>query len=210
MIDFSDRQKRTVARGLTVLSVVIVGAFAALILWGVFKVLAFASSAIVPVVLGFFLALFFRPYYLWWKKMVRNPTLALFAMLATVFVPLGFLIWHAGSLLVEQMLHLIRQGPELVSQVLHWVRGTFPSLHSLLLEMGRPYEDIGYMYTTYGPSAMKAGAGAVKCLHGVISALVSMIFFVFFLMTPARRCRCHAAQGSSGRSRRRSSTPEPK
>ena len=187
MIEFSDSQKRTVARGLTVLAVVIVAAFAALILWGVLKVFAFASAAIVPVVLGFFLALFFKPYYLWWKKLVRNPTLALVAMLATVFVPLGFLIWHAGSLLVEQMLHLIRQGPELVNQVLHWFRGTFPSLHSLLLEMGIPYEDIGYMYTTYGPSAMKAGAGAVKCLHGVLSVLVSLIFFVFVLMTPARR-----------------------
>ena len=194
MIEFSDSQKRTVARGLTVLAVVIVAAFAALILWGVFKVFAFASAAIVPVVLGFFLALFFKPYYLWWKKLVRNPTLALVVMLATVFVPLGFLIWHAGSLLVEQMLHLIRQGPELVNQVLHWFRGTFPSLHSLLLEMGIPYEDIGYMYTTYGPSAMKAGAGAVKCLHGVLSVLVSLIFFVFFLMTPARRGSSIVAQ----------------
>ena len=194
MIEFSDSQKRTVASGLTVLSVVIVGAFVSLIAWGVLKALAFASSAIVPVVFGFFLSLFFRPYYLWWKKLVRNPTLALVVMLATVFVPLGLLVWYAGSLVVVQLLNLIRQGPELVARVLYWFRGTFPGLHSLLLEMGVPYEDIGYMYTTYGPAAMKAGAGAVRCVQGVVSVLVSLIFFVFFLMTPARRGSAIVAQ----------------
>ena len=187
MIEFSERQRRAVANGLTVLSIAVVFAFVAVVAWAVLKVIAFTAPAIVPLILGFFLALFFRPYYLWWKRIVRNPTLALVTMLATVFVPLGIVLWCVGSVLVEQLAHLLGQGPELVNRVLFWFRETFPSLHSLLLQMGVPYEDLGYMYTTYGPSAMKAGAGAVKCLHGVATFLLSMVFFVFFLMTAERR-----------------------
>ena len=187
MIEFNDQQKRAVASGLTVLSVAVVIAFVSIVAWGVLKALAFALPALVPVILGFFLSLFFRPYSLWWKKTVRNPKLALVAMLATVLAPLGVLLWYAGSILVDQLINLIGQGPELVNTVLHWFRETFPRLHSLLLQMGVPYEDVGYMYTTYGPSALKAGAGAVKCLRGTLSVLVSLIFFVFFLMSAPKR-----------------------
>ncbi|MBQ1428653.1 MAG: AI-2E family transporter, partial [Kiritimatiellae bacterium] len=187
MIDFTNGQRRAVASGLTVLSVAVVLAFVVLIAWGIVKALAFASPALVPVILGFFLSLFFRPYYLWWRRMVRNPTLALVAMLLTVFVPVGLVVWYAGSLIVDQLVNLIDQGPQLVEQVLHWFRGTFPRLHSLLLQMGIPYEDVGYMYTKYGSTALKAGSGAFKILSGVLSGLVTLIFFVFFLMSKYRR-----------------------
>ena len=187
MIDFTNGQKRAVASGLTALSIAVVLAFVILIAWGIVKALAFASPALVPVILGFFLSLFFRPYYLWWRRMVRNPTLALVAMLLTVFVPVGLVVWYAGSLIVDQLVNLIDQGPQLVEQVLHWFRGTFPRLHSLLLQMGVPYEDVGYMYTKYGSTALKAGSCAFKILSGVLSGLVTLIFFVFFLMSKYRR-----------------------
>ena len=187
MIEFSESQRRAVASGLTALSAAIVLAFVSVVAWGALKALSFASPALVPVILGFFLSLFFKPYYLLWRKIVRNPTLALLVMLSTVFVPLGIVVWHAGSLIVDQALNLMKQGPELANHVLQWFRGTFPRLDTLLHEVGVQYEDVGYIYTTYGPSALKAGAGALKCLRGVFSVLVSLIFFVFFLMTPARR-----------------------
>ncbi|MBO7683459.1 MAG: AI-2E family transporter [Kiritimatiellae bacterium] len=187
MIDFTDSQKRAVANGLTALSIAVVTAFIVLVAWGVVKALAFASPALVPVILGFFLSLFFRPYYLWWRRVVRNPTVALVCMLATVFVPIGLVLWYAGALIVDQLVNLIDQGPRLAEQVLHWFRTTFPRMHSLLLQMGVPYEDVGYIYTKYGSSALKAGTGAFKVLSGVLSGLVTLIFFVFFLMTKQRR-----------------------
>ena len=61
MIEFSERQKRTITRGLTVLSFAVVATFVALLAWLGLKVLAFASPALVPVILGFFLSLFFKP-----------------------------------------------------------------------------------------------------------------------------------------------------
>ena len=187
MIDFTDSQKKTIAAGITVLSLSLVFAFTAFVLWVVFKVLSFASSAIIPVVLGFFLSLFFKPYYEWWQKQVRNPTLALAAMLLTVFVPLGLFLWYAGAVTVDQISNLIRQGPTMATQVVEWFKTTFPKSVSLLDQLGVRYDNIGDLYTNYGGAALKAGTGALKFVGGILSALVTLIFFVFFLTSKQRR-----------------------
>jgi len=186
MIDFSEGQKKAIASGLTVLSLAVVFAFVTLIAWGVLKFIALASSAIIPVVMGFFLALFFKPYYLWWKGVVRNPTLALVAMLATVLVPLSLLMWYAGAVIIDQVSNLVTQGPALVQQVTAWFQSTFPKLHALLTQMGVPYENLGEVYAKYGSTALKAGSGALQCVMSVVTVLLSLIFFVFFLMTKER------------------------
>ena len=187
MIEFTKAQRKAVACAVTALSAAVVVAFAAFVAWGLFRLLAFASAALVPVFLGFVLALFFKPYFRWWRRRVKNPTFALVMMLATVFVPAGLLLWYAGAVIVDQVSNLVAQGPTLVRQVLVWFQATFPKLHSLLVQFGVPYEDVGAVYTKYGPTALKAGTSALKCLSGLISALVTLIFFVFFLMTKDRR-----------------------
>ena len=187
MIEFSDNQKKIVASALTVVALTIVFAFVAFLAWAAFAILSFASPAIVPVILGFFLALFFKPYYSWWKKTLKNPTLSLIVMLLTVFIPLGFLAWYAGAVMVDQITNLIHQGPTAVAKVIDWFHATFPNLRALMDRFGVPYAEFGNVYENYGSTAIKAGAGALKCLGGVVSALVTMIFFVFFLMTKDRR-----------------------
>lgn len=187
MIDLTDTQKRTIASGLTLLALAFVFAFVAVIAWGFLKILSFAAPAVVPVAVGFLLALFFRPYYRWLTRLLRNPTCALVVMLMTVFVPFGFFLWSAGAVLVDQLSNLIAQGPALFRQVLDWSQATFPRLHSLLAQMGVPFDNVGDAYARYGSTALKAGAGALKCLSGILSALVTLIFFVFFLMTKDRR-----------------------
>lgn len=186
MIELSETQRKAIASGLTAVSVAVVLTFVAVVAWGVLKALAFASAAIVPVLFGFFLALFFKPYYAWWKGVLKNPSLALVVMLLTVFLPLGLLLWYAGSVIVDQVSNLVAQGPALLQQVVAWFQATFPKLHALLAQFGWP-DDLGDVYTKYGATAIRAGTGALKCLTGVISALVTLIFFVFFLMTKDRR-----------------------
>jgi predicted PurR-regulated permease PerM len=187
MIDFTDGQKKTIAAGITVLSLSLVFAFTAFVLWVVFKVLSFASSAIIPVVLGFFLSLFFKPYYEWWQRHVRNPSLALAAMLLTIFVPLGFFLWYAGAVTIDQISNLIRQGPTMANHVVEWFKATFPKSVSLLDQLGVRYDSLGNIYTNYGGAALKAGTGALKFVGGILSALVTLIFFVFFLTSKPRR-----------------------
>lgn len=188
MIELSETQRKAIASGLTAVSVAVVLTFVAAVAWGLLKALAFASAAIVPVLFGFFLALFFKPYYLWWKGVLKNPSLALVVMLLTVFLPVGFLLWYAGAVIIDQVSNLIAQGPALLRQVVTWFQTTFPKLHALLAQFGWP-DDLGDVYTKYGATALKAGTSALKCLTGVLSALVTLIFFVFFLMTKDRRGR---------------------
>ncbi|MBO7721940.1 MAG: AI-2E family transporter [Kiritimatiellae bacterium] len=187
MIDFTENQKKTISAGLTVLALSFVVAFGVFAAWLALKALSFASPAVVPVVTGFFLALFFKPYYLWWKRWLRNPSLTLAVMLATVLVPLGFILWYAGAVIAAQVSNLVAQGPALVKQVTVWFQTTFPNFRVLLDQLGVPYENMGEVYTKYAPSALKAGSGALKCLAGVLSALVTLIFFVFFLTSKERR-----------------------
>ena len=120
MIEFTDNQKRTIANALTVLSLTVMLTFIVLIAFVVFKFLSFASSAVVPVVLGFFLALFFKPYYGWWKRILRNPTLALIAMLVTVLFPLGLILWYAGAVLIDQLkgtFNLVKRNYGIINKV---------------------------------------------------------------------------------------------
>lgn len=187
MIEFTEGQRKTIATGLTVLSLALVVAFVTFTVWLALKLLSFAAPAIIPVVMGFFLALFFKPYYLWWKGWLRNPTLALVVMLITVFVPLGLVLWYAGAVMVDQVTNLVTQAPTLVGKVADWFQETFPKFHALLMQLGASTENIGDLYTKYGTTALKAGTGALRCLTGILSALVTLIFFVFFLMTKDRR-----------------------
>ena len=187
MIELTEGQRKTVATGLTVLSLTLVVAFVTITAWLLLKLLSFAAPAIVPAVLGFFLALFFKPYYLWWKRWLRNPTLALVVMLATVIVPLGLILWYAGAVMVDQVSNLVTQAPTLVGKVADWFHDTFPKLHALLMQLGASEENIGDLYTKYGATALKAGTGALRCLTGILSALVTLIFFVFFTMSKDRR-----------------------
>ena len=187
MIEFTEGQRKTIATGLTVLSLTLVVAFVTFTAWLVLQLLSFAAPAIIPVVMGFFLALFFKPYYLWWKRWLRNPTLAMVVMLLTVFIPLGLILWYAGAVMVDQAMNLMTQAPTLVGKVADWFQATFPKLHALLMQLGASTENVGDLYAKYGATALKAGTSALKCLTGILSALVTLIFFVFFLMTKDRR-----------------------
>ena len=186
MVKLSEGQGKAVACGVTLLSIAVVVAFVAFVSWGVFNALVYLSGAIVPVLLGFFLALFFKPYYRWLCKVLGNPTLALLVMLVSVFVPLGLLLWYAGAVIVDQISNLLAQGPTLAKQVFAWFRETFPRLYDLLVQVGLPADGMDGVFAKYGATALKAGTGALKVLSGILSAVVTFIFFVFFLMTKDR------------------------
>lgn len=187
MIEFTPRQNKTIAGGITVLCLALTFAFVATVAWGILKLVSLASAALVPVFFGFFLSLFFKPYFLWWKHLVKNPTLAAILMLTTVLVPLGLVLWTAGAILVDQAANLIAQGPALVHQVADWFAATFPRLAAFLEQTGLADGTFGDIFAKYGGAALKAGSGAIKCLSWTFSAVLSLLFLVFFLMTANRR-----------------------
>jgi predicted PurR-regulated permease PerM len=183
MIEFSDRQKKVIAFAVTTLSCAVVFLVVAAVMYGVFSTLAFLSSALVPVLIGYFLALFFKPYYLWWLKTVRNPTVALTLMMSTVLIPLGLFIWHAGGVVIEQISNLFRQGPEIVNKAGVWLRDTFPDVSSAMDKSGWSGINMADLYGALGERASGVGSGIMACTFGAVSVLVTMIFFAYFVMS---------------------------
>ena len=116
MLGLSERQKRWVAAGVTSIAVAIVCTFVMGICRGMLKIVDLAAPALVPVVLGVLLAMFFKPYYGWFLKRFRNPTLAFIAMSLTVLAPAGLVLWLAGSMMAEQLSAFVAAAPTIVAR----------------------------------------------------------------------------------------------
>lgn len=210
MVNFTPTQNKMVATGAAVFAFSLVTAFAAAVGWALWRFLSFASPALTPVIVGLFLAMLFKPYYNWFLARVRNPTLALALMFASVFVPLGVLCWYGGAVAVEQLSHLFKAAPTIAMKSSAWVNAHWPNAQSLLSQFGMRPDDLVFMFltdparfsrellsevgATYGASAVKAGFGFLKYLTGLASSLVAVLFFVFFLMRPNMRGADYARQ----------------
>ena len=184
MIELNDSQRKTVATGLTILSLTVVGAFVAFVGWLALKALACVASAIIPVISGLFLALFFKPYYGWWKRLVKNPSGAAALMMLSVLVPLGVFLWHFGAFAADQVSNLITQAPELAAKGMDWVHTNFPKARELADKLGVPYQDWIELYKV---KAAHLGVNVLGYLTGIVGWLVALIFFFYFLTRPNMR-----------------------
>ena len=201
MVNLTPTQNRMVAAGLSVLSFAVVLAFTLFVGWTALRFLDFASSALIPVVLGLFLAMLFKPYYAWFLSRLKNPTLSLGAMLGTVLVPLGLVCWFGGAFVFTQVSHLVAAAPTVMTRLSGWVGQQFPNLQPFLASVGVPDEQLLFftdparfsqetfaqLSSAYGVKAMKAGVGVLKYLTGIGTGLVTFIFFAFFVTRPAMR-----------------------
>lgn len=184
MIDFTESQRKTIAVGLTILSLAVVVSFTAFIVWAAGKALGCVSPAITPVIAGLFLAMFFKPYYLWWKKLVHNPAASVLLMMLSVFVPMVVIAWHFGAFAVDQIANLVVQAPELAAKFLEWFHTTFPKAKEFADMLGVPYQD---WIEIYKLKAAQVGVGVIGSLTGILSWLVALLFFVYFLTRPEMR-----------------------
>ena len=198
MIGLSERQKKWAAAGITTVAVTVVCAFVLGICWALLKVVDLAAPALVPVVLGVLLAMFFKPYFGWFLKRLRNPTLSFVAMSLTVLVPAGLVLWLVGSMVVEQISAFVVAAPTIVARASEWCQVKHPGLHAGLVKFGVP-EDMLLFFTNpaqfshdmisqfgsqYGVKAIKASFSLVEYFTWVVGGLVTTIFFVYFLMKP--------------------------
>ena len=118
-------------------------------------------------------------------------------MLLSVLLPLGLVIGFGGSFVVGQAMNLIKHAPTIVARASTWVNGQFPYAWDTLQQFGADPdgalalflrdparfsdEGIKMLSGQYGGAAMKAGMGVLKYVMGMVSWLVTLIFFTFFL-----------------------------
>ena len=132
MDGYTDSQKKIITTAHTAVAFVVVVALVAMVAWFFLKGLSIASRAVMPVATGFFLALFFKPYYLWLEKKVKIPIVALLLLVVTVLLPAGLLVWWAGAIIVSEIVELVKQIPVMIGRALDWIESSFPNFHAVL------------------------------------------------------------------------------
>lgn len=167
-----------VASGLAALAFAAVVAVAAVGVHFAVKTLAFLSPAIAPVVTGMFLALFFKPYYEWWLRRVRNPSLALMLMLASILVPAGFLLWNYGAVAVAQIAGLAESAPERAAKAAEWFNATFPDARALAVKFNFASQD---WTDILKHELSRLASGSIGYMSSALNWLVSLVFFAYFV-----------------------------
>ncbi len=203
MIKFTPTQNKIVTAGLTAISLAVVLVFVLCIGWVLVRFLEIAAPALTPVILGAFLAMFFKPYYSFLLKRVRNPTLTLILMLGSVLIPLGLICWFSGAFILDQIVNLMKTAPTIMTRLSEWTNSHFPRAQEFFVSIGTSEEQmkfftnpqqfsnelLGHVAGAYGVSAVRAGVGALKYLSTLVTTLLTLLFFVFFLMRPNVRGR---------------------
>lgn len=184
MIQFSENQGKMVACGLTAIALAAAACVAVAFGWLAVKTLSFLSPAIVPLVTGLFLAMFFRPYYNWWLKTVKFPSVAMLLMLASILVPLGLLLWNYGAIAATQISGLVESAPERAAKAGEWINANLPNAKSLADKFGIPYMSWA---DNLRKELSSFAVGSFGYMSSILNWLVSLVFFVYFLTRPAMK-----------------------
>ncbi|MBR4353990.1 MAG: AI-2E family transporter [Kiritimatiellae bacterium] len=127
------------------------------------------------IVLGIFLAMFFRPYYTRWLKTVKNPTLAATLMLLSVLVPLGLLAWYGGAKLSAELASLGDLGPKIAAKYQEWMGEFLPGVN------------IADYYDEIRKQAMGVGKGVMSVMEGALTWILALVFAGYFVTRPDMR-----------------------
>ncbi len=132
---------------------------------------------------------------------MRNPTLALAIMFFTILGPLILTCWFGGALVVDQIVNLFRALPNVITRISTWLNDNYPNLQVTVAEFGATSDQmlfftdparfsreiVGQITSSYGANALRAGASILKYLTHLLSGLVAILFFVYFLFRPDMR-----------------------
>jgi len=181
-MEFTEPQRKTITSALTLLSVGVIVLFAVIAVWGIVAVLSYASAAITPLVIGLFLAMFFKPYYYWWLKTVKNPSLAVLLMLLSMVLPTVCLVCGFGSFAIEQISALFDLTPEHTARFKAWFNSEFPNAISIADKIELPYQA---WITAIRTKCVQFVFNIAGYATNLLSVLVSLVFFVYFITRPS-------------------------
>ena len=197
-IEFSDRQRTTIANAITILSaVVIIVAVGAL--FGIVGAFFVRFSAIfLPVAVAAVAAMVVKPYYEAIRTRLKlGRVLALIVVFLSAVIPIAALGWFFGGLIFDQAKGLIQSCPGWWASAVEWTKVHAPQIEHLLVDtkIGQAAGDavqgqgdafVGVLQFM-GQRAVSAGAGVISWVGALVCWAVAPIYFAFFLMADISR-----------------------
>lgn len=193
-IEFSDRQRATIAAAITILSAVVILFAIGALFWIVGKFFVKFSAVFLPLAVAMVAALVVKPYYEMISnrlKLGRVP--ALIVVFLSFIVPIAALGWFFGDILVDQVKGLVEAFPKWWAASVEWVQARAPQLVQFYNEtavgqaVGDAVEGQGGAVVDVaqylGTRMMTAGAGVLSGVATLLGWVVAPIYFAFFLMT---------------------------
>ncbi len=193
-IEFSDRQRTTIAAAITILSAVVIILAIGTLFWIVGAFFVKFSGIFLPLAVAAVAALVVKPYYEAIRSRLRlGKVPALIVVFLSVIIPIAGLAWFFGGLLVDQIKGLVESVPGWWKASVEWVQVKAPALMHLYTEtevgqaIGSAVEGKGGALVSIGQylgeRAVSAGAGVLSGIAALLFWVVSPIYFAFFLMT---------------------------
>ncbi len=192
MIDFSTRQKQTIATALTILSALVILGTLAGIAWLIAIFFNRFSLVILPVVVAGVSALVVNPYYDALVKRLKHPALALVALFVSVLIPLVAFGWFFGDLLVGQIRDILVKAPLWIDGIVQNVENQWPEFkvflddHEVLDRIRAAVEENAtQLISKLGLVSGKA-LGLLKLIFSFVGVVLAWavlpVYFGFFLM----------------------------
>jgi predicted PurR-regulated permease PerM len=189
----SERQHRTVAAALTILSTVVIVATVAGLFWLVGAFFSRFANVFLPLAVAGVAALVCQPYFEWLRDRLRlGRVLALVAVFFSAAIPLVAFFWFFGSLLVDQIGDLVGKLPRLWQDFAAWAEERAPQveafienstyLQSLKSAVAGREAAIVQGLETVGRGALSAGASVVSFVISLFGWFVAPVYFAFFLL----------------------------
>lgn len=193
---FTEKQRRTIAAGVTIVCAVIIVAFLALVFKAVVGFCSTFSGVFMPLAVGALLAVLLRPYYDFLQKRLKmNAIVAVVIVFLSFIIPLTAFVAGFGMLLVEQIAGLSAKLPEWYAAAYEWVD------HRILAQSGAAvdvetnakiseliqenWERIAATAHQVVSETVRAGIGLFGWVIGLLGWFVVPVYLAFFLITPS-------------------------
>jgi len=192
-IEFSDRQRTTIAAAVTILSAVVIILAIGTLFWIVGAFFVKFSGIFLPLAVAAVAALVVKPYYEAIRKRLKlGKVPALIVVLLSVIIPIAGVGWFFGGLLVEQIKGLVQSVPTWWNASVAWVQAKAPALvafytdtkvgHAVSSAVEGKGDALVSIGQYLGQRAVSAGVGVLSGVAALLFWVVSPIYFAFFLM----------------------------
>ena len=192
-IEFSDRQRTTIAAAITILSAVVILLAIGALFWIVGAFFVKFSAVFLPLAVAMVAALVVKPFYEAIStrlKLGRVPALVM--VFLSFIIPVAGLGWFFGDILFDQTKGLVEAFPTWWAATVKWVHARAPQLVQFYNEttLGHAVGDavegqsgaVVDVAQYLGRRMVSAGAGVLSGVASLLGWVVAPIYFAFFLM----------------------------